>query len=47
MRQLRNDSSYPSPETPVATVDDVTDALPAAAAILDIAVAVIPQMSRY
>lgn len=47
MRQLRNDSSYPSPETPVATADDVTDALPAAAAILDIAVAVIPQMPRY
>lgn len=47
MRQLRNDSSYPSPQTPVATADDVTAALPAAEAIVEIARAVIPRMPRY
>ena len=47
MRPLRNHTEYPSTDHPTATVDDVKEALPAAAAIIDAAAKVIDQMPAY
>lgn len=47
MRPLRNDTQYPSVDKPVATADDLAQAIPAAAAILDRAKALLPHMPPF
>jgi hypothetical protein len=47
MRPLRNHTEYPSPDHPVAQADDVTEAIPATAVMIDTATKVIAQMPTY
>lgn len=47
MRPLRNHTQYPAPEHPVAGTEDVDEAIPAAAAMIDAAAKVIDQMPAY
>lgn len=47
MRPLRNHTQYPAPEHPVARVEDVEEAIPAARAMIDAAAKVIHQMPAY
>lgn len=47
MRRLRNDTQYPDADRPTATVDDLNQALPAAAAIIERAAAIIPVMPPF
>lgn len=47
MRSLRNSTEYPSVETPTASPDDVTEAIPAARKLIDLARRVIDQMPVY
>lgn len=47
MRPLRNHTQYPAPEHPVARAEDVEEAIPAAAAMIDAAAKVIAQMPAY
>jgi len=47
MRQIRNSSAYPEPDGATATSREVTDAIQAAHAIIQVAVQVIPVMPVY
>ncbi len=47
MRPLRNHTQYPTPEHPMARAEDVDEAIPAAAAMIDAAAKVIDQMPAY
>ena len=47
MRPLRNHTQYPAPERPTAQVDDVTEAIPAAQAMVDAATKLLDQMPSY
>lgn len=47
MRPLRNHTQYPAPEHPVARAEDVEEAMPSAAAMIDAAAKVIDQMPAY
>jgi hypothetical protein len=47
MRRLRNDTQYPSEDKPVATVDDLAQAIPAAESIIDRAEALLPHMPAF
>jgi len=47
MRQLRNDTQYPDVDRPTATADDLEQAIPAAAQIIESAEAVIPHMPAF
>lgn len=47
MRPLRNQTQYPVPERPTAQMDDVDEAIPAAAGMVDAAAKLIQQMPAY
>lgn len=47
MRRTRNESEYPTTDAPVASAEDVEEALPAAERIIEIAVTVLPRMPVY
>ena len=47
MRRTRNDSEYPTPDAPVASREDLDEALPAAERIVEIAARVLPTMPAY
>lgn len=47
MRPLRNHTQYPAPEHPTAQVDDVQEALPATAGMIDAATKLLDQMPAY
>jgi hypothetical protein len=47
MRPLRNHTQYPAPEHPTAQVDDVQEALPATAGMIDTAAKLLAQMPAY
>jgi hypothetical protein len=47
MRRLRNTTEYPDLDRPVATLDDVREALPATAVIIDLARDILDQMPPY
>ena len=47
MRPLRNHTQYPAPEHPTAQIDDVHEALPAAAGMIDAAAKLLDQMPAY
>jgi hypothetical protein len=47
MRVRRNESEYRSAEAPAMTSDEVTDDLPKAQAIIDLAEKAMPHMGRY
>lgn len=47
MRRLRNDTQYPDVDRPTATEDDLSQALPAARAIVDRAATVVPHMPPF
>jgi hypothetical protein len=44
MRRTRNDSEYPTADAPVASREDLDEALPAAERIIEIATRVLPTM---
>lgn len=47
MRPLRNDTQYPSAEKPVASADDLAQAIPAAEAIIERAETLLPHMPPF
>lgn len=47
MRPLRNHTEYPVPDQPVAQAEDVDEAIPAAAAMVEAAARIIDQMPTY
>ncbi len=47
MRPLRNHTEYPTPDHPTAQPQDVDEAIPAAAAMIDAAARVLDQMPTY
>jgi putative NADPH-quinone reductase len=47
MRQVRNSSSYPEPNAPVADRADVTEAIRAALEVIKVAEKVVPVMPVY
>ena len=47
MRQVRNRSAYPEPSSPTATGSQVAEGIDAAAAMIEVARAVIPAMPVY
>lgn len=47
MRRLRNSTEYPDLDSPVAGLDDVKEAIPAARKIIDLARTVLDQMPVY
>lgn len=47
MRRLRNDTQYPDADRPSATADDLSQALPAAKAIIDRAETLLPHMPAF
>ena len=47
MRPLRNHTQYPAPDHPTAQAEDVEEAIPAAADILDTAIRLFDQMPAY
>jgi hypothetical protein len=47
MRPLRNHTEYPTPEHPTAQADDVTEAIPAAATMIETVTKLLDQMPAY
>jgi len=47
MRPLRNHTQYPAPEHPTAQAEDIAEALPAAAGMIDAAARLLEQMPAY
>jgi hypothetical protein len=47
MRRTRNDSEYPTADAPVASREDLDEALPAAERIIEIATRVLPTMPVF
>jgi HEPN domain-containing protein len=47
MRRTRNDSEYPTADAPVASREDLDEALPAAERIIEIATRVLPTMPAF
>jgi len=47
MRRTRNDSEYPTADAPVASREDLDEALPAAERIIEIATRVLPTMPMF
>jgi HEPN domain-containing protein len=47
MRMTRNDSEYPTPERPVASANDVAEAIPATRQIIEIAMSVVAVMPPF